>query len=59
MWEKFGLTEEEWNSLEEGDREKLTGQDWQTVPCRICGKPTLVLASDARPTCAECIWKEA
>lgn len=43
-WEKYGMTQADWEQLSDEDREKLTGQKWQTGHCAICGKPVMVLA---------------
>lgn len=53
FWKQLGFTKKEWEAIPEEDREKLTGQDWQTKPCRLCDKPVLVLANDANPLCME------
>ena len=47
------MSKAEWDQIPEADREKLTGQDWQTKPCAICDKPVLVLADDVNPLCME------
>ena len=42
IWEKYSMTEEEWEALSESDREKITGQDWHKAPCSVCGKDVLL-----------------
>lgn len=45
VWEQYGLTEGEWSALSEQDKEKLTGLNWTSKPCKICGKAVSVLDS--------------
>lgn len=40
---KYGLTPEQWEEIPETDKEKLTGLEWKTKPCAICGKHCTVL----------------
>lgn len=53
VWEQYNMTKEEWNNTSEEDREKLTGQDWHTEPCSVCGKPTLVMGEVYKVLCME------
>lgn len=61
IWEKYGLTHEEWVGLSDEDRGKITGQAWISKPCDICAKPVSVLATHEGPTwCMEHAgtWKD-
>lgn len=60
-WDRYGMTQEDWENLSEEDREKLTGQEWVTKHCDICGKAVAVLSTHEGPTwCLEHAgtWKE-
>lgn len=45
IYKKYGLTKAEWAEFDSEARTKLTGQTWVTLPCEVCQKPVMVLAS--------------
>lgn len=59
MWERFGLTPEEWWALPEGQRQELMAQEWTVVPSATAGTPVLALSDDVRPeSMAEFVKRE-
>lgn len=51
--ENLGLSQEEWDALSITDRNRLTGENWQTKPCQVCGKLVAVMGDVDPVLCLE------
>lgn len=64
VYKRYGMTREEWAALDVEACGKITGQIWVTLPCEVCQKPVIALATtqegDNKAWCMEHAgtWKE-